>query len=98
MTKKVWVFGVETQAPSEAYEQTTDNINNSMVDYNITIKGTNLKVLDNNVLVDYTDQYGNVVKVWTLSKVPGDTGYDTFGDSVPTPTIEITVQHAQLSY
>lgn len=84
VTKKVWVFGVETQAPSESYEQTTDNINNSMVDYNITIKGTNLKASDGET--DYTDDFGNTVKVWTLSKLPGDTGYETFGDSVPTPT------------
>lgn len=87
-TKKVWVFGVETQAPSEAYEQTTDNINNSMVDYNITIKGTNLQIPSGNTTVDATDEYGNVIKIWTLSSLPGDANYETFGDTVPVPLVE----------
>lgn len=83
-TKKVWVFGVETQAPSESYEQNTDDINESNVEYSITIKGTLLK--DSTGESDYKDQKtGQLVKCWTYSKVPGDAGYETFENSVPVP-------------
>lgn len=83
-TKKTWVFGVETQAPSESYDQNTDDINESTVEYPITIKGTNLKASDG--VTDYVDSTtGQKVKVFTYSLKPEDTGYSTFGDSVPVP-------------
>lgn len=82
-TKKTWVFGVETQAPSEEYNQNTDSINQSNVEYTITIKGVN--TLDSTGQADYRDENGNTIKTYTLSKVPGDTGYDTFENTVPTP-------------
>lgn len=84
-TKKTWVFGVEAQAPSETYDQNTDSINQSTVEYGITIKGVN--TLDSTGTADYRDENGNTVKTFTLSKVPGDTGYDTFENSVPSPQV-----------
>lgn len=84
-TKKVWVFGVETQAPSDAYEQTTDNINNSTVDYTITIKGVNLLAAQGTA--DYIDENGNTRRIYTVSRKPGQVGYDTFEQSVPSPRI-----------
>lgn len=86
-TKKVWVFGVETQAPSESYDQNTEDINESNVEYQITIKGTPLK--DSTGEADYKDPTtGQFVKCWTYSKVPTDTGYDTFENSVPVPKMK----------
>ena len=83
-TKKVWVFGVETQAPSESYDQNTEDINESNVEYSITIKGVTLK--DSTGTADYVDsKTGQVLKCFTYSKVPTDEGYATFGDSVPVP-------------
>lgn len=84
-TKKTWVFGVEAQAPSEEYNQNTDSINQSNVEYTITIKGVN--TLDAAGTADYRDANGNTIKTYTLSKIPGDTGYDTFENSVPTPQV-----------
>lgn len=86
-TKKVWVFGVEVQSPSESLEQNTDDINESNVEYPITIKGTNIKSSDGTT--DYVNPTtGDVMKCYTYSKVPTDDGYDTFEKTVPVPTIK----------
>lgn len=84
-TKKTWVFGVNAQAPSETYDQNTDSINQSTIEYAITIKGVN--TMDSTGQVEYKDANGNTIKTFTLSKVPGDTGYDTFENTVPVPTM-----------
>lgn len=82
--KKTWAFGVTTEAPSETFEQTTDDINESNVEYSITIKGIPLK--DSTGLADYVDpSTGQTVKCFLYSKIPTDEGYATFGDTVPTP-------------
>ena len=82
--KKVWVFGVETSAPSESLDQTTEDINENIVEYAITVKGINLKNAVGDA--DYVDPAtGEYVKVFTYSKMPTDEGYATFGDSVPVP-------------
>jgi len=86
-TKKVWLFGVEVGAPSESLEQTTDNLNIATYEYPITVKGVYLKATGGTSdFVDTTT--GNKVKVFKLSAVPTDTGYTTFGDTVPTPTVK----------
>lgn len=84
-TKKTWVFGVNAQAPSETYDQNTDSVNQSTIEYAITIKGVN--TMDSTGEVEYKDENGNTIKTFTLSKVPGDTGYDTFENTVPVPTM-----------
>jgi len=83
--KKVWLFGVEIAAPSESLDQNTDNINVSTYEYPITVKGVNLKATGG--ASDYVDSTtGMTVKVFKMSAIPTDTGYSTFGDTVPTPT------------
>ena len=37
---------------------------------------------------DYVDANGNTKKVFKISSVPTDSGYATFLDSVPTPTVK----------
>lgn len=84
-TKKTWVFGVVAQAPSETYDQNTESINQSTVEYDITISGVNTMAAGGQS--EYTDANGNTVKTYTLSMYPGDTGYDTFENTVPVPTM-----------
>lgn len=82
--KKVWVFGVEAQRPSDALTQNTESVNESTYEYPIIIKGTRLK--DSAGTANYVDPTsGSEVQCYTYSKVPTDTGYDTFLDSVPVP-------------
>lgn len=83
--KKSWVFGVTAEVPSESFEQNTDSTNQSNVEYNITIKGVNLKAATGDD--DYVDENGNTKKIYILSKVPSDTGYSTFENTVPTPRV-----------
>lgn len=82
-TIKRWMFGVTTGKASETYEQTTDSPTINTYDYPLTVLGVNLK--DSLGENDYTDENGNTIKVFYLTSFPGDAGYETFGDSVPTP-------------
>lgn len=84
-TKKVWLLGVNVAPPSESLSQNTDTTNESTASYGITVKGVNLKGADGN---DYVDENGNTIKVFKVSSVPTDDGYDTFLDSEPVPTVK----------
>lgn len=83
--KKTWVYGVTASAPSETFDQNTEDINQTTVEYALTIRGTLLKKSDG--LTDYTNTNGENIKVFTYSKKPTDTGYNTFGDSCPIPKV-----------
>ena len=83
-TKKVWLLGVNVSPASESLSQNTDTTNEATASYGITVKGVNLKGSDGS---DYTDENGNTIKVFKISSVPGTEGYETFLDSVPTPSI-----------
>lgn len=82
-TKKVWLLGVNIAPASDSLSQNTDTTNEATASYGTTIKGVNLKGSDGS---DYTDENGNTIKVFKVSCLPGDEGYETFLDSVPTPT------------
>lgn len=82
-TAKTIIYGVTSGRPSETYNQTTDDINNNNVEYPLTIKGVPMKEATGNT--DYKDSNGNVVYVWQETVVPGDSGYDTFGQTVTDP-------------
>lgn len=81
--KKVWMFGVYTERPSESLSQNTDTINEATIDYDFTCKGTPL--MDSTGLKEYVNADGSTVNIWTYTKVPTDTGYATFLDTVPVP-------------
>lgn len=85
-TKKVWFLGVNVSPAGETLSQNTDAINNTSASYPITIKGVNLKATGGTT--DYVDANGNTIKVFKISSVPTDSGYSTFLDSVPTPTVK----------
>lgn len=81
--KKTWVYGVTATAPSETFDQNTENINATTIEYTITIRGIPLK--DSTGTADYTNTNGETLKVFTYSKKPTDTDYATFGDTCPVP-------------
>lgn len=83
-TKKVWLLGVNVSPASDGLSQNTDTINENTASYGITVKGTNLKATGGTT--DYVDTNGNTIKVYKVTSLPSDTGYDTFLDSVPVPT------------
>lgn len=83
-TKRVWLLGVNVSPSSESLAQDTDTTNENTASYSITAKGVNLK--DNASLADYHDSNGNTIKIFKITSKPGDTGYETFLDSVPVPT------------
>lgn len=85
--KKTWVFGVTANSPSETYDQNTEDINQTNVEYPLTIRGAYLK--QNDGATDYVNANGEKAKVFTYSKKPTDFGYATFGDAVPVPKITI---------
>ena len=87
-TKKVWLIGVNVAPAGDSLSQNTDTTNENAASYGITVKGENLKAVGGTT--DYTDTNGNTIKVFKISSIPTDSGYSTFLDSVPTPTIAQT--------
>lgn len=84
-TKKVWLLGVQVSPASESLSQNTDTTNEATASYGITVTGKNLKATGGTD--DYRDENGNTIKVFKVSALPTDDGYETFLDSVPVPTI-----------
>jgi len=80
---KTWLFGVTSKAPSENFDQNTDDINETSFDIPLTIKGTHVKNAAGTA--DAVDANGNAIIAYSMTLYPGDTGYDNFGNSVPTP-------------
>ena len=85
-TKKVWLLGVNVSPAGDSLSQNTDTINEATASYGLTVKGTNLKQSDGSA--DYVDENGNTIKVFKISCVPGQAGYETFLQSVPTPKVK----------
>ena len=85
-TKKVWLLGVQVTPASYALSQNTDTTNEATASYGITVTGRNLKATGGTD--HYVDENGNTLKVFKISSLPTDSGYATFLDSVPTPTVK----------
>lgn len=86
-TKKVWLLGVNVAPASDSLSQNTDTTNEATASYGLTVKGVNLK--DNAGSSDFVDENGNTLKVFKVSCLPTDQGYETFLDSVPTPKASV---------
>ncbi len=83
---KTWLFGcVSTARPSEAYDQTTTDINESSFELPFTVNGTNLKNAEGTG--NYIDEDGNELIALQVTKVPGDDGYEDFEKTVPIPKV-----------
>ena len=88
-TAKTIVYGVTSGRPSETYNQTTDDINNTNVSYSLTIKGAPLMASSGSS--QYTDANGNKVYVWQETSIPGDTNYATFGTTISAPKASVSI-------
>lgn len=83
-TKKVWVINMQVQSANESLTQDKEDITESTFDYNYEAYGINLK--DNAGTKDFVDEEtGQTIRVYTVSKKPGDEGYETFLESIPEP-------------
>ena len=88
-TGKTIVYGVTSGRPSETLNQTTEDINNNIISYALNIKGTPLM---NTAGTDvYKDENGNAVYVWQETSVPGDVGYETFGETISAPKASTSI-------
>lgn len=86
---KTWVYGVTSStAPSESFDQNTDDINESTFDTALEIAGTELKDASGTVVKD--SKTGRDVMVWQLTATPDDEDFDTFGDAVVMPVTDKT--------
>lgn len=86
-TKKIWFFGVNVAPAGQSLSQNTDGSNESTASYPITIKGVNLK--NSEGTEDFVDATtGNTLKIFKVSSVPGDSGYEDFLKSVPIPKVK----------
>lgn len=95
-TAKTIVYGVTSGRPSETFNQTTEDINNNNVSYPLTIKG--IKMKNSAGTADYKDDKGNTVYAWQETCLPGDAGYETFGQTIQAPKApESTAQEDPLS-
>jgi len=83
ITIKNWLFGCITGKPNESYEQTKDDPTINTYEYPLTVLGENL--LDSTGAEEFTDDYGNTIKVFRKTTYPGDADYDGFEDAVPAP-------------
>lgn len=84
---KTWLYGVTSTRPSESYDQNTEDINESSFDTPLVISGTEVLASDGKTL--YKDPTtGNTVVAWQMTVVPGDPGYETFGNAVVLPQMQ----------
>lgn len=82
---KTWVYGVTAPTrPTETFNQSEDDINESTFDTGLKIGGINLKTADGEI---YKDDKGNEIMVWQQTVVADDEGFDTYGDAVVLPTM-----------
>lgn len=83
-TGKTILYGVTSGRASEAYNQTTEDINNNTISYPLTIKGVPMKASEGTDV--YRDAAGNVIYAWQETCIPGDAGYEEFGKTITEPT------------
>lgn len=84
-TAKVILYGVTSGRPSEAFNQTTEEINNQNITYPITVKGVPLMTADGTQ--PYVDAKGNTVYVWQETCLATDDKYNVFGQEIHIPRV-----------
>ena len=86
---KTWLYGVTSPTrPSESFDQTTDDINESSFETALEIAGVALKTSTGEVYKD--EKTGQDVIVWQMTVTPEDEGFATFGDAVVLPALPAT--------
>ena len=78
---KTWVYGVTSPtAPSESFDQNTDDINESTFDTALEIAGVELKDAADAIYKD--PKTGRDVMVWQMTATPDEPDFETYGDEV----------------
>ena len=85
-TAKTWLFNVISSRPSESFDQTEDDINESSFETPIEVKGIKVKYKDGD---DYRDTDGNEVFAWKTTVTNEDDAFETFGDQVVLPIVGV---------
>jgi hypothetical protein len=80
-TFKAWLFNVISGRHSEALTQSKENPTINNIDIPLTVMGDTVKNAAGTA--DYVDEKGNGLIGTRLVSKPTDTGYATFGDTVP---------------
>ena len=80
---KVWLYNVEIGKGSETY--TTDASSVEFGSYAYPFRAYGDDLMDQEGTTKYLDDKGLGRKAFMYMSRPGDTGYDTFGASVPVP-------------
>lgn len=83
---KCWMFNVELGKGSGNHATDESSIAFGSYTYPARVYGDDL--MDSAGTAAYVDDNGIGRKVFMYTARPGDTGYDTFGDSVPTPKMK----------
>lgn len=83
-TVKVWLLNVTTGKASETYNQSEDSPTINNYEYSLSVLGEPVRATGGTNI--YYDENGNEIVAYQVTCYPGDTGYDTFEDSVPVPT------------
>ena len=80
---KTWLYGVTSSRPSESFDQSTDDVNESSFETPLEISGTNMLANDGAVYKDPVTDCD--VIVWQMTVTPDDAEYENFGKSVVLP-------------
>ena len=82
---KVWMFNVELGKGSATY--TTDRDSLEFGSYTYPFRAYGDKLMDDEGTAEYVDEKGLGRTAYLYTCRPDDTGYSTFGDSVPVPKV-----------
>ncbi len=80
---KTWLYLCTSTRPAESFNQNEDDMNESTFDIPLTVRG--LPLLDATGAPYKIN--GVEVTAWQQTVVPGDAGYETFGDAVVLPKL-----------
>ena len=80
-TGKAWLYNVISGRHSETLTQSKDNPTINNIEIPLTVMGDAVKNAAGTA--DYVDEKGNVLIGTRLVSIPTDTGYATFGETVP---------------
>ena len=86
---KAWIYGVEYGKPSKNSATNTNNLTIGDYQYPITVFGEKVMTPENK---PYADDLGNEKTAWIIYRLPGDEGYETFGDAPPAPVKTMTAE------
>ncbi len=80
---KTWMYGMTSATrPTEEYDQTEDEINESTFEIEFSCVGTAMLDSDGQVVID---DAGNEILVFRQTATVGDEGYDDYGKAVVVP-------------